>query len=163
MPYPTTICHYLDRAKIDLVKGETFTFEAQEFTGYSAVTNNMKEANDAYSKVKALHMNARHVMCGARIPGNELYLNEGYEDDGEHGGGKFMLDLLRSNEIEYRAVFVARVYNGTHIKEQRWTEIEKAVMSAVNRSAMNKFTGQHQLMWSNGGYSDKRGHGRGYG
>ena len=135
------------RDNINAVCGDVYKFESQEFKSYSVVTQSMEEVKIAYSKIKAANTEARHIICAVRLPGNEFFKNEATFDDDEYGAGKFVLDLLRRSNIENRAIFVVRKYQGEHIGEQRWIEIEKAVTSAVNRSAFNKFTGKHQLMW----------------
>ena len=147
------------RSQVDITQGEIFEFEGQQFIGFSAIVDSIESAQIAYRKIKASHMDARHIFCAVRLPGSEVHNNEVYHDDDEHGGGKVLLDMLKDSGIFYRAIYVARKYDGTHIKDQRWVESEKALASVVNRSAQNKFTNEHQMIWlKHRAEQQKRGH-----
>ena len=147
---------------IPITAGEPCVFNDQTFTAYSAIVANFAEANAAFYKVKSMNAAARHIYAAIRLPHCDDGLLEDCYDDDEHGGGLFVLRLLREAQIVNRVVFVVRQYDGSHINEQRWLETERAIISAVARSAKNKYTGSHQIV--NPTYSnrqDRRKHRRG--
>jgi len=48
---------------------------------------------------------------------------EHYEDDGEYGAGRCLLDLLRDNEISDRMICVIRWYGKSHSRPARFNHI----------------------------------------
>ena len=137
----------LARIEAKAIRGETVTVEDQEFVGYSAAVKSLKEVNLAYGKVRAMHMDARHVICACRIASRSFHTHQDYNDDDEHNAGQFLLQLLESSEIMNRVVFVVRYYDGTHIGQRRYRAIRDAAASAVDKSARNEITGLYDTIW----------------
>ena len=107
-------------------------------------------STQCFAKVKAIHTDARHVMCAARIPSRSFHNHQDYYDDDEHNAGKFLLQLLETSEIMNRVLIVVRIYDGTHVGERRFRAIRDAAISAVDKSSKNEVTGQYDTIWMDG-------------
>ena len=143
---PTT-ANLIPRLDIQLVKGDVITVEQQEFHGYTVIANNMDQVNAAYARVAADHTNARHVVGACRLTGENWHTLQDYDDNDEHGAGALLLHMLSTCKIYQRAVFVARVYDGSHIGNKRWDAFQKAAESAILAAPFNKELGLHQFPW----------------
>ena len=121
--------------------------EGQTFAGYTAVVGSMKEVNTAYAKVCRQHPDARHVLGACRSPGENWHILQDFNDDDEHGQGNEFLHLLVSCKMFNHAVFVACIYDGTHIGEKRVKEIQSAAISAIATAPFNKEIGSYQFPW----------------
>ena len=57
-------------------------------------------------------MNSTHVMKGYRLPGTNKVYDEGYCNDGEHGGGCRLLRILQEKDLYSVILVVVRNYGG---------------------------------------------------
>ena len=97
----------------------------------------IEEVQNVYYRMKAEHMSATHVMCGFRIFGSRFHELQNAQDDGEHGGGRCILDVLKEQKIWNVAVFVARYHNGPRLGGQRFeiiTEMTKEVIASCPKA-----------------------------
>ena len=140
--------------KIPTQRGKTITAENQEFIGYSAFVKDLSEVNQAYAKIKALHLDARHVVCAFRIPHTDFHRFQDYCDDDEHQAGELLLHFLSDAEIDHRAIFVVRYYDSTHIGKKRHEAMILAAKSVIEHSSLNPLMGQHQFPWTNSNRKD---------
>ena len=107
----------------------------------------IKEVNLAYGKIRAIHTDARHVICACRLPDRLFHTHQDFCDDDEHNAGQFLLQLLESSEIMNRVVFVVRYYDGAHIGKKRFVAIRDAAASAVDATAFNTITNSYDTIW----------------
>ena len=56
---------------------------------------------------------------------------EHYEDDGKHGGGRRILDILQRKNIVNQVVCVTRWYGGKYLGPSRFDHIEEAANSVL--------------------------------
>ena len=136
-----------ERLNKDVKSGTPKLYQGQEFLGYTTAVNSIKDANIAYAKIKAIHLDARHVICAVRLPGKDYFHNQDYIDDDEHGGGAFLLSLLTESQIQNRAIYIVRKYDGQHIGGKRYELMREAVQSALSRAPANEVTGNHDCIW----------------
>ena len=61
-----------------------------------------------------------------------------YEDDGEWGAGKKLLDLLKTKNIVNQLVVVTQWYCGTHLGPSRFDHIKRAVNDDLELNARNQ-------------------------
>ena len=122
--------------------------DTSKFIGFVADVSNIEEANKAYEWVRYNNMNARHVMAAVKLAGVDNILNCDYADDNEHAGGRTIMDYMDETEIEGRAIYVARYYDGKHIGSKRFECIVDAAKSAMNQKPYNEVTGRFQFSWS---------------
>ena len=69
---------------------------------------------------------------------------EDYEDQEEHRSGNLLLSFLEKEGINNHAIYVARIYNGTHIGGKRLEAILDAAKSALIHGPFNCVTKEHQ-------------------
>ena len=138
---------YPDRiAAVKLTEGDVIANGQCRFIGMSSEVKSLEDVRDAYVKAKQSHINARHIVCSFRIPGEEYYNLQSYEDDNDHAIGRFLLKIMGENEIVHRAIFVARYYGGHHWGPSRFKSYGDAAKSAVLRSSFNSITRKNQLI-----------------
>ena len=137
----------LQRMKIKLQRSGDVKVEGQLFVGYTFCPQNLQEVNIAYAKVKALHTDARHILCAVRLPGRDFHVNRDFCGDDEHGGGIYLLRTLMLSEVQNQAIFIVRVYDGKHIGLRRFQAMFDAASSAVDRAPVNTVTGEHDKLW----------------
>ena len=73
---------------------------------------------------------ATHNMYAYRIRHGGT-VTEHYEDDGEYGGGRVLLNLLRDHDVDNAFVCVTRWYGGTHLGKARFDYIAEAAKEAL--------------------------------
>ena len=95
--------------------GEAIQIEGSSFQGYSAEFEMLKELKLIYDSVKAMNMDAKHVVCAFHLPGrNFVHLQDGC-DDGEHGAARILLNAMKLVNMFHRVIIVVRRYDGVHI------------------------------------------------
>ena len=94
-----------------------------------------------------MHSGARHIICAYRLPGVEFHNLQDYYDDGEHGGGEFLLKMLSEADIYNRVIFVVHEYDGSHIGKLRFDAMEQAVKAAIIKEPFNPIMQEHQYPW----------------
>ena len=81
-------------------RGVTYEHGSSQSTGYVADVANFEDVNKAYEFVRYNNMDARHIMCAAKLPGKDTIKNCGFIDDDEHGGGAKISECLDKTEAE---------------------------------------------------------------
>ena len=77
-------------------------------------------------------------MCAYRIPGSQQYYTEDFYNDGEYGGGKALLELLRDEGYQNCVVFVARNHGGNKLGSKRLDIIKQAGQYALSAAQIVK-------------------------
>ena len=131
--------------KMKLSKAPKLMLKDNVFVGYSLPVSSFDEIQRAYMHVKLANAGARHVVCAWRIPGPKPHECNDYLDDGDHGCGRVLLELLTNNRIDCRAIFVAR-YSANKLGQERYGSYATAACKAVNQSAYNSITKSEQLI-----------------
>ena len=90
-------------------KGPTLRVEDSVFTAYTADVDNHQRIRQLYLKVRLQQARARHVVCAYNIPGSEIIYSQDFEDDGETGAGKTLLQAMLENDIHHKVIFVVRL------------------------------------------------------
>ena len=114
--------------------------------------------------VKFYNLEARHIVVACRVASTETTLGFDFEDDDEHGAGQALLTYMESAEIENRALYVVRNYDGEHIGPARFDCIIDAAKSAINQRPFNSIMQKFQFSWprnrrgrgGRGGYNNSR-------
>ena len=107
----------------------------------------LSHVNVLYAKVRAIQTDARHIVAACRIPHRQFHTHEDFFDDDEHSGGAFLLNMLVESEIHNRAVFIMRLYDGTHIGNKRYDAMREAVKSAIDAAPPNRITNVIDCIW----------------
>ena len=143
-PSATDILNYTEEeidqvCKMEVKGGDKFTDQGSEFFSFILPTNNFDAIKKAYMKLRLMFPQGKHIMCAYNIPGMPRCYHEDYCEDKEIGSGRFLLNLIKRNNLTQIAIFVIRIQNGPKIGAMRFKLIEKAVQSAVNKNSFNKF------------------------
>jgi predicted Fe-Mo cluster-binding NifX family protein len=111
----------------DLYSENNSTFQA-----HSAKVNNKDLVLPVINKLYSDHniANATHNIYAYRIKnGNGIIENTC--DDGEHGAGRKMLQLLRNHNVENVILIVSRWYGGSHLGPRRFDIIQNQGIQAL--------------------------------
>ena len=147
--------HRLKCGSLELTQGKTVNKQDQQFIGYISAATKIEDIGLAYDKIHAIHPEARHIVCSWSLPGRDSYYLKDFCDDDEHGTGAYLLKLLLQSNIQNRAIFVIQHYNSSHIGIEWFTAMKEAVISAINRAPINKYTGLHDKIEANPTKSNK--------
>lgn len=100
------------------------------FRSYIACVSNTEEIESFLSQLQSNKKiaNATHNMYAYRIQMKEssvLMMNEYFNDDGEHGGGRVILEILQKRNICNRIILVSRWFGGILLHSNRFKDIKK--------------------------------------
>ena len=148
-PQPHDIVNPSKQAEINHVKlttGPDIKNGRCRFVGMSQEIRCLKDVKNGYIKAKQLHPKSHHVICCYRIPGEEFYFLQNCEDDDDWGCSRRILYLMEQNEVEFRAIYVARYYGGKHLGTSRFTSYIEAAKTAVSRCSYNSLAKCNQFL-----------------
>ena len=136
-PDPVKSYLLMSRTEEDLLDNFNFTVgpvknqEGSKFMSFAAVAPSTETVKLLYKKLKMDHQMATHCIGAYRIFGKEHYELQSFCDDGEHGGGRRMLNILKELGLFNVAVFIVRYKDGENIGKARFniiTELTKLVL-----------------------------------
>ena len=114
-PDPTELLNYtveeLDAVlKTPSTKGPQVRSQDSRFIAYGLDTNDTEEVRETYFKIRLLHPRARHIVCCYNLKCNPVdnHILKDFCDDGDTGVGAYILDIMKMNNIEAKAFFIAR-------------------------------------------------------
>ena len=90
-------------------------------------------------KLKVQYADATHISFAYRLKNPLLNRDQGYEDDGEIGQGRQILNILREKEMIEVCVFRVRYYGKRHLGPRRFEMARELTTSAIKT-----FKGVHQ-------------------
>ena len=134
----------------EIRQGITIEYGTSSFTGYVCDVQSYFEVNKAYEYVKFLNLGARHIVCACILPSVDNPICCDFEDMNEHGAGDTLLSYMLEAELENRAIFIVREYDGTHIGPKRFECIVNAAKSATNHKPYNRYSEKYQFSWGKG-------------
>ena len=143
--------------KLDVRKGQEEILDGSMFVGYVADVQSYDDVNAAYEWVRYHNLSARHIVAACIIPGDNVLECADFCDSGEHGAGQKLLNYMEESDLENRAIFVARYYEGKHIGPKRFELIVNAAKSAINHKPFNTTTNNYQFSWGSRGRMKGRG------
>ena len=115
----------------DVIEGDQVNENGSAFFTYVANVKSWEEVREAYNVVKLKNISATTVMCGYRIFGISYPNLQDYSDDGEYGGGRCILEVLKSNKVWNIAVFVVRYHDGPNLGVKRFQVIRDIVKNSL--------------------------------
>ena len=104
--------------------GSVFHVFAIEVEGYEQIT-------EAYYALCKNHMSASQVFCGYRIFGSRFFELQDFQDSSEHGGGKAILDAMKSTKVWNMAIFIVRYHNGPQLGGRRFEIISEMTKQVI--------------------------------
>lgn len=117
--------------ELKFTQGSTEVVESSIFVGYAAEVYSPQQVQDFYDALKLKVPDATHIACAFLLPGIDLMTSQGSIDDGEHGAGRTLLNLLIKNRSKNRAIFLTRHYGGKHIGAVRFQLMEQVCEAAI--------------------------------
>ena len=129
---------------IPVVKGGKIQQDGSTFIGYTIAVNSHEQVQRAYHKIKLVHADARHVICGYDVPGIQKEYCQDFCDDKEMGAGRQLLNILLRNDITHRAVFVVRYFGGKRMGPARYECIVEAAKTAILQDPYNSILKKEQ-------------------
>ena len=130
--------------KSEIQQGTRLSKKGSCFLGYTAAVWEHKAIRDFYIKLKLTHPSARHIACAYWIPGEDTHYSQDYHDNGDHGAGRALLEVLKQNDLRCRVLFVVRFCAEEKLGPDRVQMYQKAASSAVNVSGMNEILDARQ-------------------
>lgn len=128
--HPTaTIIHLSD--ELEYHSGKAEYMENSKFQGFAVAVKDHDDVNAAYYRIKLKYPAATHISCAYRLPGNNGPQNQDFCDDGEHGAGRTMLNLLKSEKLMNIAIFMVRIYGGKNIGPARFDIFKQVCLAAI--------------------------------
>ena len=118
-------------AKLSIHSAAMRSVNGSTFYSYAAQVDDFERIKSIYTAIKEEHLSSTHVMSGYRIFGTRYYNLQDYSNDGEHGGGKVILDAIRDAKIWNMCVFVVRYHEGPNLGRQRFQIIKELTEDAI--------------------------------
>ena len=86
-------------------KGASRNQDGSAFYSYVTEAKSFGEVQSAYKAIKSCHISSTHILCGYRIFGANFLNRQDFSNDGEHGGGRVILNTLKDANVWNVAVF----------------------------------------------------------
>ena len=74
---------------------------------------------------------ASHLMYAYRVGNKDLFISN-FEDDGEFGAGKKIMEAMDRNDVFNKLICVTRWYNGKHLGPSRFDTIRNLALDAID-------------------------------
>ena len=116
---------------VQLVQGDTHIEKGSEFLSFAQWVKTLDDIQDGLQKLKIKYADATHVPCGYRLRNPMLNKDQGYEDDGEIGQGRNILNALKAKAMVEICVYVVRYYGYAHLGPRRFDIAKDLTFSAV--------------------------------
>ena len=129
-----------------LTEGVKVPFKDDYFHGYTMATNNFEEVQKAYTKLKILFPNSKHIVCAYMLPGTKEFECEDFCDDEEHSSGRVLLQWMQKHKLECRAIYVTRNAKGAKLGTDRFQCYIDAAKNAIAAHPINDINNQNQLI-----------------
>ncbi|CCU81916.1 UPF0029 Superfamily protein [Blumeria hordei DH14] len=124
-------------------KQSRFIARSIAITDASQATSNLR---DLLANNEAL-LNASHNMMAWRVLGESGVILEGFQDDGETGGGRHILGLLRAQKLSGILLIVSRWYGGVFLGPDRWRIISQVSHDALSQRLRVKGRLGSEALW----------------
>ena len=91
---------------IKLHDGEEHIEKNSEFFSYAQKVRCIKDVEKGYTKMRIKFADATHISCGYRFSDPNGPFEQGFEDDGENGQGRNILNALKERQVKEVCVYV---------------------------------------------------------
>ena len=133
--------------KIEVSTSEPGELNNSRFIGIAVDSHTHEETRQVYKKLKMLHGGTRLIVCGYSVSSPDQTWGEGFCNDGEHGAGRHLLNIIKNNNLRNVSLFGIRYYGGIHLGQRRFTIYKQVAASALHElhPDLNEDTlGKHQ-------------------
>ena len=108
------------------------TYNNSTFRGHNVA---LTDQDDIVPALHAIYADTRVARATHNIYAYRIQSDSGaiehYEDDGEWGAGRLLLQLLKDHNITNKLVCVTRWYGGTHLGNARFDHIREAALATL--------------------------------
>ena len=119
--------------------------QGNTFIGYAVATNDLEVVRKTYMHIKLANASARHIVCAWNLIGSPEHEYADFQDDGDYGAGRAVLDLMLQSKITSRAIFVVR-YTAEKLGADRYKCYEEAVKLIMQQAPYNRITQMEQKL-----------------
>ena len=116
--------------KIKLVMGKSQSEKGSTFYGVAAKVQSVQDVRRAYKYVRFNDPSATHIIAAYKLGGQDG--TSDHCDDGEHGGGIRIKNVIDDDKRCGVCVFVVRHYGGQHLGYRRFEHISASAKSALS-------------------------------
>lgn len=130
----------MELEQISTYQGDTVSEGGSTFVATIATTNSVDEARQLYKKVlrNPEISSATHNICAYRnLDPLTTKTTSHWQDDGEHGAGRYAAKCLQEFGINKATVIVTRYYGGKHLGYRRFELIRDAIKKAWDKMRLN--------------------------
>ena len=131
--------------KLYQTEGEFIKNGKCRFVAISQEVTSLDDVRCGYVKARRKHPNALHMVCAYNLPGSHITYDKDYQENGETGAGKHLLQLLTNHNILHHAVYVAHYYGGERVGPTHFQTYIEAASSAIQRSSYNSIVHKNQF------------------
>ena len=121
-------------SSVPLHEGDSREEEGSLFHVYAVEADGYEQVLEGYNAVNNGHLSASVIVCGYRLFGSRFYEMQDYQDSHEHGGGKVVLDAIKSTKVWNIAVYIVRYHNGPELGGKRFD-----IMREMTKQVIAKF------------------------
>ena len=104
--------------------------DSEFFCHYQKITDT-NDAEAGYAKMKIKYGDATHIAAAYRLEGADGPFKQGYDDDGEEGAGRKILQELKESDTYGTAIFIARYFGKKKLGSQRFEIYSHLAKSAL--------------------------------
>ena len=120
-------------AKATYSTSSALSKDGSSFKAFAANVYDRHDVIKVYRHLKLRFLKSTHVMMGYWLPGNNKAYDEGYCNDGEHGGGRHLLRIMKDADLLSVLLVVVREYGGVHLGPSRFDLITSAANEALTK------------------------------
>ena len=117
--------------KLGIHNGSMRSENGSTFYAHAVQADNFEKIREVYAMLKEEHLSASHIMCGYRIFGTRHYNLQDFSNDGEHSGGRVILEQIRNAKVWNLAVFIVRYHEGPNLGRRRLEIIEELTKDVI--------------------------------
>ena len=125
----------LEKSSPQLIQGDSISRSGHVFQATIAEVKSMSEVRMAYKKLIAipLCMGAAHNIAAYSLYNAKTAdSTQGWQDDGDHGAGRFLAQILQRHNAKNVVIFLTRRFqSSSHMGPSRFTAMEEACASAI--------------------------------
>ena len=131
---------------VSTTKGQTINIQDCQITAYGMDVLNFQQIRQGYLKLKMLHAKARHIVCVYYLPGKQPYFERDFQDDGETGVGRAILEEMVKGKIQNKCIFAVRYCGEDKLGSKRIPSYINAVRELLKEHPYNTITKNEQRL-----------------
>ena len=127
-------------------KGPSVISKDSKLIAYGLDVTNYQQIRQGYKKIKILHAKARHIVCAYFLDGKQPYFERDYQDDGEQGAGRMLLENMIKSRIHSKCFYIVRYCGEDKLGSLRFTTYLKAVQELLREHPYNHIVKEEQRL-----------------